>query len=469
MANPKEPKKPSSGFADIVNEFAEADKLLPRRKSQPTTMMSMLNTAVTEYPRETATASVAGLGAYKVVAGYKQALKEGIDLVRTRVKEEKATIDLLEKRGIKAIPRLSGTNTDIRALAKEYAIEKMFTGFPFYNSQSTARIGDIKQGRAILTGETIPRITADDVSVLKQSKYLPWVEPTLKISPSSSPYAVAVDPRQVTLETAKGIPKLDLKPRVTGTGEGALVEKAYELPKGTPRVESAKPYVPPSGIKPSMGRRLAEVSTGGKFGKANVALEALGVANDIFDSEGNIQRSIREGRRYGGALGAGVSGLMTIASRAGRGATNAILAGTPEYLGVYDTMDIVLAGKEGEKQYLRNRKSLGQPPVVSQDNPYVQMFQAQAMAEKEIQASPVIDDWYKGPNYDYKVIDGKLVAIINPLYGAMLDQQSQESFDRFAQSRPMFNADPKLGAMGYQFRPQSAFNFGDYTEYMQDR
>ena len=464
MAEKQEPKKPYSGFADIVNEFAEADRLTPRRKSQPTTMTSMLNTAITDYPRETATATAVGVGAYKVTSGYRKAYKEGLDLVKTRLKEEQSAIKALDAKGVSGITRIKPSNTDIRLLAKEYAIEKNLTGFPFYNSQASARIADIKTPRVILNGETVPLVTYD----AKRASM--FGEGSMSMTSRPSPFRVATTPRQVTTETAGKIPKLLFGTQQVNMASPESWQGALQAGAGQSgsvgRTEGLPRYVPTSGVKPSIPKRIAQLSTGGKFGKTSVGLEALGVVNDIFDSEGNIQRSIREGNRYG--VGSTL-GLLATLSRAGRGASNALTLGAPEYLGIYDTIDIAQAGSEGERRYLANRKSLGQPPVVNSDNPYLQMFQAQAMAEKEIQKSPVISDFYKGPEYDYKVIDGKLEAILNPLYGAVYDAQSLADLDRYSQSRSMFNVDPRFGEMGYRPRTPSAFNFGDYTEYMQDR
>jgi hypothetical protein len=423
----------------------------------------MLNTAITDYPRETATATAVGVGAYKGISGYKQAYKEGLDLVRNRVREEQATIKALEKKGISGISRLTGSNTDTVALAREYAKEKIFSRFPFYNAKAQARLNDIKEGRVILTGETVAGV--------RPRLDLTRSPATVTTIPYETSVGVAQTPKQVTVATAKGIPKLKINaPSTTGNRPRIDLNSPNWSEKTQPRrIASAPEYVSRVAPNPRLTTRVAELSTGGKFGKANVGLEALGVANDIFDSEGNIQRSIREGNRYGGLLGGTASGILTTLSRAGRGASNALTLGAPEYLGIYDTIDIAQAGSEGERRYLANRKSLGQPSVVNSDNPYLQMFQAQAMAEKEIQKSPVISDFYKGPEYDYKVIDGKLEAILNPLYGAVYDAQSLADLDRYSQSRSMFNVDPRFGNIGYQSRTPSAFNFGDYTEYMQDR
>lgn len=470
---------PSEGFSDIVNKIAEADiSTAPRKRSQPTTATSLIKTAVSDYPRATATAVIGGTAGYKAVAGWRQAYKEGIDVIKNRLKEEAKAAESLGAKGMGGIARLKGTNKEIRALANEYAIEKTFAGGLFQNSQAKARLADLKTPRVILQSETVPLVN------FNAQRAPMFGEGSMVMNTRPSPFRIAVDPKQVTTEVANAIPKLGIAPYTQSetinmanpeTWQGALQAGAGRAGQEG-RIAGLPKYAPSSGIKPSIPKRIAEISTGGKLGKANVALEGIGLVADILNSEGDIQRAYREGDSYYGPAGGIVLGGLKTASRAGRGATNALTLGAPEYLGLYDTIDLMGVESEAKRRYLQNRGSMKLPvrkvgdeyePI--KDNPYLQMFEAQVASERGIQTSPMTQKFYKGPEYDYKVINGKLVNTMKPEYASIAEAQSIASLDRYNQSRPVLNIDPSLGNMGYQFRRPEAFNFGDYTDYMQNR
>lgn len=472
--------KPYSGFSDIVQQIADADiPTMPRKRSQPTTTGSILKSAITEYPRASITAGVVGATGYSAVKGWKSAYKEGLQALRARTQLEKEAVEGLAGKGLGGMTRLKGTNDEIRLLAKEYALEKILTGAPFSDAKAKARIADLKTPRVILNSETVPLVTFE---ASKAPMF--GAESKMTQITRTSPFRVTTDPRQVTAEVANAIPKLSYseipKKQAISMGspenwQGALQAGAGEAGQAQ-RIARLPKYAPTAVSPTSIPKAIAQLSTSGKLGKANVGLEALALGADIFNSEGDIQRAYREGNSYYGPAGGIVLGGLKTASRAGRGATNALTLGAGEYLGVYDTIDLLGVESEAKRRYLDNRKALKLPvrkvdgefePI--KDNPYLQMFEAQVASERGIENSLMTQKFYKGPQYDYKVIDGKVTPTLKPDYARVAEAQSLASMDKLNQRRPVLNVDPTLGRIGYQFNAPEAFNFGNYTDYMFDR
>ena len=401
---------PNSAFSDIVQRIADAEAPPPRKRAQPTTIGSLVKSGATEYPRTTATAVVGGTAGYNAIKNYQNNYKEGWRMIQDRLKNEKGMVKGMTKKGLGGFPRLADNPQAIRSLAKEYALEKTFTGFPFYNTQAEARIADLKTPRVILNAEGVPLTNI----------------------------MIPAGPKQVTKEGLKAI------------------GKPFTGPKGEPsRVASAKGYVPTSGMTPSIPRRIAELGTGGKFGKFMVGGEALALGADILNEEGDIQRAYREGdKSFGVAGGLTLGGLKTL-SRAGRGATNTLTLGAPEYLGVYDTIDILQARSEARENYMANRDKLKLPvkrdgkDLVPVEGPYLQMFEAQALANRGIASSPIIEDFYKGPDYDYKVHEGKLVPLMKKEYASRFDAETSRRNALAGRYQSLLNVDPTLGPLGY--------------------
>jgi hypothetical protein len=451
----------TGGFSDIVQRIADAEVPPPRKRAQPTTAMGIIKNTATEYPRASITAGVGGTLGYQAVKGWKTAYKEGLDVMRARVKEEAKAVEGLTAKGMEGISRLKGTNAEIRALANEYAIEKIFAGGVFQNSQAKARLADLKTPRVILRGETVP-LTSFDVKKADLFK-----EGSMSMTTRPSPFRVAVDPRQVTAEVANAIPKFGVAPHYSSaqtrainvaspeTWEGALAEGAGVHGQG--RIAGLPKYSAPSGIKPSIPRRIAEIGTGGKLGKGMIALEALALGADMMNEEGDIQRAYREGKSYYGVAGGLTLGGLKTASRAGRGATNIMTLGAPEYLGVYDTVDLLQARAEGHRRYMANREALKLPvkrsgsDLVPVDGPYLQMFEAQAASEMGIQPSLMTEKFYKGPAYDYKVHEGKLLPVMKPEYASLYDSETDRRNALARKSQNILNADPSMGPLGWTY------------------
>jgi hypothetical protein len=432
--------------------------------------MGMVKTLTNEYPRATATAVVGGAAGYQAVSGWRQAYKEGLDVIKARVKEEAKAVEALGGKGLGGITRLKGTNAEIRALANEYAIEKTFAGGIFQNSQAKARLADLKTPRVIMQSETVPLVSFDAkrANLFNEGKMVMETRP--------SPFRVAVDPRQVTAETASAIPKLGIAPYTQSeainmanpeTWQGAMQAGAGRSGQAS-RIEALPRYVPTSGVKPSIPRRIAEIGTGGKLGKFMVAGEALALGADVLNPEGDIQRAWREGYGHGGV--GGVAGGLTLAglktaSRAGRGATNALTLGAPEYLGVYDTIDILQARARGREEYMRNREALKLPvrregnELVPVDGPYLQMFEAKAASELNIPSSLLTEKFYKGPDYDYRVHDGKLLTTMKPEYAALYDAESERMIAGQDRNRSVLNIDPSQGRMGWSTPQDPSRNY----------
>ena len=404
---------PNSAFSDIVQKIADAEVPAPRKRAQPTTIGSLLKSGATEYPRATATAVIGGTAGYNAIKNYQNNYKEGWRMIQDRLKQEKGMVKGMVKKGLGGFPRLADNPQAIRSLAKEYALEKTFTGFPFYNTQAEARIADLKIPRVILNAEGVPLTNI----------------------------MVPAVPKQVTKEGLKAIGKPFTSDKKPTAG----------------RVAEAKGYVPTSGVTPSIPRRIAELGTGGKFGKFMVGGEALALGADILNEEGDIQRAYREGdKSFGVAGGLTLGGLKTL-SRAGRGATNALTLGAPEYLGVYDTIDILQARSEARENYMASRDKLKLPvkregkDLVPVEGPYLQMFEAQALANRGIASSPIIEDFYKGPDYDYKVHEGKLTPLMKPEYASRYEANTESMLANQLRYRDanVLNVDPTLGKIGY--------------------
>lgn len=462
--------EPSIDFSDIVQKIADAERPPPRKRAQPTTIGSLVKTGATEYPRATATAVIGGTAGYKAVTGWRDNYKEGWKAVNKRFKEEAKAVESLGEKGLSGITRLKGTKDEIRALANEYALEKTFTGFPFNNSQAKARLADIVTPRVVMQSETVPLTTFD----VKKADL--FKEGSMTMNTRPSPYRVAVGPRQVTAETATGIPKLKLNLGVPYTSsrainvaspetwEGALHAGAGRSGEPT-RIAKLPEYVPTSGVKPSIPRRIAELGTGGKLGKFMIGGEALALGADILNEEGDIQRAYREGRGlYGVGGGLTLGGLRT-ASRAGRGATNILTLGAPEYLGVYDTIELLQARSEARDEYMRNRESMKLPvkrqgkDLVPVEGPHLQMFEAQALANKGIAPSPLIEDFYKGPQYDYRVHEGKLLPLMKKEYASVYDEETARRNAVAGKYKSLLNVDPTLGPLGYSTAEDPSKNY----------
>jgi hypothetical protein len=449
--------EPSIDFSDIVQKIADAERPPPRKRAQATTLPSLLKTATSEYPRATATAVIGGTAGYKAVAGWRQAYKEGIDVIKARIKEEAKAAEALGAKGLGGITRLKGTNAEIRALANEYAIEKTFAGGIFQNSQAKARLADLKTPRVIMQSETVPLVNfnAQRGNLFKEG--------SMTMNTRPSPFRVAVDPRQVTAEVANAIPKLGIAPYTQSqainmanpeTWQGAMQAGAGQSGQAS-RIEALPRYVPKSGVKPSIPRRIAELGTSGKLGKFMIGGEAIALGADILNEEGDIQRAYREGDRYYGTAGGLLMGGMKTASRAGRSATNLITAGVPEYLGVYDTIEILQARSEARENYMASREAMKLPvrrdgkDLVPVEGPYLQMFEAQALANRGIASSPIIEDFYKGPDYDYKVHEGKLLPMMKPEYASLFENETDRRNALARRSKNILNVDPSMGPLGW--------------------
>ena len=452
--------EPSIDFSDIVQKIADAEVPAPRKRAQPTTSFGVLKGVASEYPRATLTAGGVGLGVYSAHKGWKDAYNEGLKVMSERATAEGKMVGELSKKGIKAIPRFAGGKEAIQTAAKEYALEKIFTGFPFNNNEATGRVADLKTGRVILTGEKVPiwkstKITGPEQGLASEMKYT--------FNPKESSFPMATRPKQVTLVEAGKIPKLDLTPR-TAVGEAEAVEAGLKPFQGqkTPRVSSAPKYTPRYPTKPSIPTRVAQLGTGGVFGGISMGLEGLAFGADVLNPEGDIQNAYRQGKGFLGDVGGvdvagvGLAGLKTT-SRAGRGASNILTLGAGEYLGVYDTIDLLQASSEARENYMANREAMRLPvrrdgkELVPVDGPQLQMFEAQAMANRGIASSPIIEDWYKGPDYDYKVHEGKLTPLMKPEYASVYEADTEGRLANQLRYRDanVLNVDPALGRMGY--------------------
>lgn len=470
--------EPDNPFQTELNSFTEAFANRQRPQKRNTTAVGLISETASNYPRATLTAGIGGAAVYKGVRGWKDAYNEGLKVISERMTAEGKMVGELGKKGITAVQRLEGGKEALHAAAKQYALEKTFTGFPFYNQQAADRLADMKQGRVILTREKVPvwkstNISGPEQGALSELRYT--------ITPKESGVPIAVRPKQVTLETAGKIPKLNLQPTTT-TGEPAAIDAAlnpYQNVKPT-RTSAAPKYSAKIAPNPNIGKRIAEISTGGVLGKTNIALEAAAGLYDIAREEGPVRRAYRSaGKGYEG-YGLALAGLAA-ASRAGRGATNIAFAGIPELLGVYDTLDLMEVEREARRRYMSQRGTAGFPaenyPVIKkgqqyvpvEGSPYLQMLEAQIASERGIEASPITEGFYKGPQYNYVVQNGNVVAIMKPEYASAYDEESQRRIDNIYRNRMVLNVDPNFGPMGYISRPPEAFNFGNYVDYMADR
>lgn len=471
-------------FQDLLNAEIENIKRREPPKKGATTGTGLVKEVVSTYPRASLTTAAVGTAAYKGVTGWKKAYKEGLELVRKRGAEETKMVKDLAKSGIEAMPRLDVSNATTRQLAKQYATEKLLSGFPFKNSEAARTVADLKTGRVILTGEKVVGV--------KPIINLANNPTTITTVPYLTPQAVAQTPKQVTLETAGKIPKFDLKPstyvREAGVPRVDLDSINWSAKTQPTRVRSAPAYTPPAGAGPSLPKRVAQLSTGGLLGKANVGLETAGVLYDLGREGGVLQSAYEEGVKDARGTGinpqfAGVTyATLKGASRLGRGASNALTFGAPEYLGVYDTLDLLQVEADAKNRYMQLRGTTGYPaenfPVIKKDgkyvpmegnNPYLSMLEARIAAERGINSSLITEGFYKGPEYNYIVVDGKVTPMMKPEYSAMYDAQSVAAMDAANNRRPVFNADPNFGNMGWQRLPQPVQTFGDYVDYMKQR
>jgi hypothetical protein len=469
--------EPSNPFQDALNEQIRQFELKQKpTNKRATTAVGLVTETAGEYPRASLTAGAGTYAAYSGIKGWKSAYKEGLEVMRGRVASEGKAVTELAGKGVQAIPRFEGGNAAIRTAAKEYAMEKIFSGFPFRNQEAINRVSDLRQGRVILTGEKVVGV--------RPKLDLTKTPTAVTITPYETPVGIAQTPRQVTLETAGKIPKFDLKPTTFPHDPLNKVDldSINWTGKTQPtRVSNAPAYTPPTTRKPSLPRRAAEISTGGTFGKINVGLETAATLYDLAREEGPVRTAYRSAADQGEMLEGVALGGLAAASRAGRGATNLLTLGAPEYLGVYDTMDLLQVENEAKRRYMQMRGTQGFPaenyPVIKNgrefvpvdDSPYLQMMEAQIAAERGIDTSLMTENFYKGPEFNYVVQNGKVVAMRKPEYAAMRDAEVDKALDRYTYNRPVMNIDPQFGGIGYQFNAPRAFNFGDYTDYMADR
>jgi hypothetical protein len=469
--------EPSNPFQDALNEQIRQFELKQRpANKRATTAVGLIKETAGDYPRASLTAGVGTYAAYKGVKGWKAAYKEGLDVMRSRAASEgKAVADLAGK-GVQAIPRFEGGNAAVRTAASEYALEKILSGFPFRNEEALNRVKDLRQGRVILTGEKVVGV--------RPKLDLTKTPTAVTITPYETPVGIAQTPKQVTLETAGKIPKFDLKPTTfphDPLNKVNLDSVNWTTKTQPTRVSNAPAYTPPTARKPSLPRRVAEISTGGKLGRGNVGLETAAALFDMAREEGPVRTAYRSAAKQGEVAEGVVLGGLAAASRAGRGAANILTLGAPEYLGIYDTMDLLQTDQEAKRRYMQLRGTKGFPaenhPVIKKgkeyvptpDSPYLKMLEAQIAAEKGIESSLMTENYYKGPEFNYVVQNGKVVAMLKPEYAAMRDAEVDRALDRYTYNRPVLNIDPTLGNIGYQFNAPRAFNFGEYTDYMMDR
>jgi hypothetical protein len=342
-------------------------------------------------------------------------------------------------------------------MAKRYAMESIFARFPFNNAEAKLRIEELKTPRVILTGETIPKY---DIAVNPKTGIVNWVETTTTATPSESPVGVSVSPKEVTVESAKKIPKLNVgTPMTAGSEDVAGLENLYKSTNKTPtRISNAPKYTRPTAPNPNIYTRMAEVGTGGTLGKANVGLETALALYDIAREEGDTRQAYR-------SVGGGLSGLtlggLKGLSRLGRAAGNALTLGTGEFLGVYDTIDLLQVESDALKLYERKygKEKIPDPLKLSE-------IEANLAAERGIPASPMASDFYQGPEYRYKILNGKLTPLMTEEAASMFNEETARR-NRMLAARPqIMNIDPSLGTLGYtpvrQFRPEV---IGEYSMY----
>lgn len=464
-------------FQDALNDYITTAQAKQKPQKRTTSAVGLLTDTAGEYPRASLTTAGVGTAVYKGVKGWKQAYKEGLDVMRSRVAAEGKAVTELAGKGVQAIPRFEGTNAAVRTAAKEYAVEKILSGFPFKNQEAINRVADLKTGRVILTGESVVGV--------RPTINLANNPTTITVTPYMTPQAVAQTPRQVTLETAGKIPKFDLKPstyvREAGVPRVDLDSVNWTAKTQPNRVTSAPAYTPPSGTRPTIPKRIAQLSTGGVLGKTNVGLEAAAGLYDIVREEGPVRAAYRSAADQGEVAEGVALGTLAAASRAGRSATNMLTMGAPEFLGVYDTLDLLGVENEARRRYMTLRGTQGYPamnyPVIQQgkeyvpveDSPYLQMLEAQVAAERGIEKSLMTQGFYRGPEYNYAVQNGKVVAMMKPEYAALYDAESERRIVNMNRNKNVLNIDPTLGQIGYSsYRPE-AFNFGNYVDYMADR
>ena len=463
----------SNPFQDLLN--AETERMTatkPNARSTTTTLPSLIKNVVTEYPRAALTAGVVGTTAYKGVTGWKENYLAELKNLQKRIKTEQKTLETLEGKGVKGITSVEGAKP-VKALAREATIERMFTGFPFYNTQSAERLADIRTPRVILTGEQVQPVTTFEMGA-------DGLVTARRAAPNfNSPY-VDVKPRVVTTEAAKRIPKLGAAEQVA---EGASAEGLmFGLGSGGNRIVSAPAYTPTISTSVGIPKRVAQLSTGGKLGKGAAALEGVAAVYDIFREGGQIRNLMQDRLKPQNAEVFGLMGVeagLRSLGRLGRGAANSLTMGAPEYLGVYDIPDLLEVESEAAKRYMSLRGTAGYPaenfPIIKKggkyvpldgDNPQLKAMEARVAAERGIESSLMTKGYYKGPEYNYIVQDGKVVPMLRPEYSALYDARSIAAMDAANAKRPVLNVDPTLGTMGWQRLAQPAMTLQDYAEYM---
>lgn len=472
-------------FQDLLNAEIENIKRKEPPKKGATTGTGLVKEVVSTYPRASLTTAAVGTAGYKATTQWKSAYKEGLELIRKRGAEEVKMVKELAKSGVEAIPRIDVSNATTRQLAKQYATEKVFSGFPFKNSEAARRAGELVLPRTIITGEQVSAPLGLTYKGVPQ-----FGESTAPAAEFRFGTKVAkTEPFQVTAETAKKLAATRTIPSTAplpvyageaGQYAGGLTEGVARTlqPKGAVGFAGVERYAPQA-PKPSLMKRGAELSTKGWLGKANVGLEAAGALYDIGREGGPVREAYREA---GGGAGGVILGGLKATSRLGRGAANALTLGVPEYLGVYDTIDLLQVESDAKKRYMQLRGTTGYPaenfPVIKKDgkyvpmegdNPYLSMIENRIAAERGIESSPMTVSSYKGPEYNYIVVNGKVTPMLRPEYSAMYDAQSVAAMDAANNRRPVFNVDPNFGNMGWQRLPQPAQNFGDYVDYMKQR
>lgn len=481
-----------------ANEFEQRLRQKYPKSKEVTTGPKLVADFVKANPQLSIYGAAGAIAATKGVSGYKGAVRAAKDAIQSRrFAETKAVKDLAAK-GVTAIPSFAEETTEgILNAARAAAKEKLFTGFPFYNQEALARYTAATTPSVILTGESVPVSTY----AVQESPLFSQTEPQVTRTVKEGE-VVKVNPKRVSVETAKGI-----KPISTGVAEvgaaGDIGNLALANPVAPSRVGGAQAYVPPFEVNKTIAGRIARLGTEGWIGKGNVALEGIGALYDIAREGGPVREAYKEG---------GVPlATLAAASRAGRGSSNIMLLGLPEYTGIYDYTDLIGVERDAKKRYLELRGTAGYPaekmpitpagtrmkapartrpaikndkgeyvadtrPVtpekvdmykVPSDSPYLYAIEGNLAAQRGIPASALASDWYKGPEYTYYVdSNGQLQTRMMDYYAAREEAQNQAVIANAMRYKPMFNLDPNQGALGMPMNRSRAFDVGEYVDYM---
>jgi hypothetical protein len=399
-------------------------------------------------------AGVVGAGAvvYKGITGYSDAIKTAHRDLITRFKEEEKLAGQVTNRRT-AVGNTRPTAPDMtkegkvvrRGLAKELAKERLLT-----------KIGNGNAKRVLEL--TTPQVTTNPTPDLR--------------SPNMSMHN-----NPPTVYDAKKLAALGKEGKLAAGTEAQKLRNALQTAEGLPKL-------PPSWIERAANNTLFRAASSPWVTRPIKFIDAASNTFDVIGRHGYQQERADAGEISQGSV------YGRTAAGAGRGVSDFFSLGIGTAFGEGYRLEEQFAGEAADKEYRElNKKDPVRYPLKPFNRPYngndnIEMIVPQwgnpeydallfnQYTREGIPNYMMSPRDYKGPEYIYKVIDGKVQPILREEVAAV---REQDSLDRLAVDqrrildRGYYNLDPAFGPVGWRDNRPTGFNFGDYRDYMLDR